>query len=42
MDTSAVYYRLADERVPEMIDLAHGVLTDNAEHVAACSCTEES
>ena len=32
----AVYYRLADERVAAMIDLASGLLGDNAEHVAAC------
>jgi DNA-binding transcriptional ArsR family regulator len=41
-DHRVVYYRLADERVPKMIDLAHGLLADNAEHVAACSCIEES
>jgi DNA-binding transcriptional ArsR family regulator len=32
----AVYYRLADERVSAMLDLANGLLGDNAEHVAAC------
>ena|SRR6266536_2184404 len=32
----AVYYRLADERVAAMLDLAAGLLGDNAEHVAAC------
>jgi DNA-binding transcriptional ArsR family regulator len=31
-----VYYRLADERVGAMLDLAGSMLTDNAEHVAAC------
>jgi DNA-binding transcriptional ArsR family regulator len=31
-----VYYRLADERVGSMLDLASSMLTDNAEHVAAC------
>ncbi len=31
-----VYYRVADERVAAMLDLAHGLLRDNAEHVAAC------
>ena len=32
----AVYYSLADERVAAMLDLADGLLRDNAEHVAAC------
>ena len=31
-----VYYRIADERVLEMLELAHALLEDNAEHVAAC------
>jgi DNA-binding transcriptional ArsR family regulator len=31
-----VYYRLADERVAAMLDLARAMLDDNAEHVAAC------
>ncbi|MGH2962667.1 MAG: ArsR/SmtB family transcription factor [Solirubrobacterales bacterium] len=31
-----VYYRVADERVREMIALARSLLEDNAEHVAAC------
>lgn len=31
-----VYNRIADERVVEMIDLAHALLEENAEHVAAC------
>jgi DNA-binding transcriptional ArsR family regulator len=31
-----VYYRVADRRVLEMIELAHSLLADNAEHVAAC------
>jgi DNA-binding transcriptional ArsR family regulator len=31
-----VYYRLADERTRAMLDLAHAMLADNAEHVAAC------
>ena len=31
-----VYNRIADERVVEMLDLAHALLEDNAEHVAAC------
>jgi ArsR family transcriptional regulator, cadmium/lead-responsive transcriptional repressor len=33
----AVIYRIADERVRALIDLAHQLLADNAEHVAACS-----
>jgi DNA-binding transcriptional ArsR family regulator len=31
-----VYYRVADKRVLKMLDLAHSLLEDNAEHVAAC------
>lgn len=31
-----VFYRVADERVPAMLELARGLLEDNAEHVAAC------
>ena len=31
-----VYNRIADERVVKMLDLAHALLDDNAEHVAAC------
>ena len=31
-----VYNRIADERVAQMVDLAHALLEDNAEHVAAC------
>ncbi len=31
-----VYNRIADARVIEMLDLAHALLADNAEHVAAC------
>jgi len=36
-----VYYRLADQRVAAMLDLAHGLLGDNAEHVAVCCRIEE-
>jgi ArsR family transcriptional regulator, cadmium/lead-responsive transcriptional repressor len=32
----AVYYRLADERVETMLDVAAALLAANAEHVAAC------
>jgi DNA-binding transcriptional ArsR family regulator len=32
----SVYYRIADERVIELLGLARGLLGDNAEHVAAC------
>ena len=32
----AVYYSVADERVEQIIDLAHALLADNSEHVAAC------
>lgn len=31
-----VYYRVADRRVLKMLQLAHALLEDNAEHVAAC------
>jgi DNA-binding transcriptional ArsR family regulator len=32
----AIYYRLADQRVAALLELADGLLADNAEHVAAC------
>jgi len=32
----SVLYRIADERVSAMVALAHELLRDNAEHVAAC------
>jgi ArsR family transcriptional regulator, cadmium/lead-responsive transcriptional repressor len=32
----AVYYRLADERVTELLSIGEALLSDNAEHVAAC------
>jgi DNA-binding transcriptional ArsR family regulator len=31
-----VYYRVGDERVTQLLGLAHALLSDNAEHVAAC------
>jgi DNA-binding transcriptional ArsR family regulator len=31
-----VYYRLADERVSEVIELGRALLHENEEHVAAC------
>src|ERR671914_885075 len=31
-----VYYRVADERVTQLLTLGHALLADNAEHVAAC------
>jgi DNA-binding transcriptional ArsR family regulator len=31
-----VYYRLADQRVTAILDLAQGLLADNGDHVAAC------
>lgn len=36
-----VYNRVADARVLAMLDLAEALLTDNAEHVAACCHIEE-
>ena len=35
-DHPTIYYRVADERVTQLLALAHALLTDNAEHVAAC------
>ena len=35
-DHPSIYYRVADERVEQLLGLARGMLTDNAEHVAAC------
>ena len=35
-DHRRIYYRLADQRVAAMLQLAHGLLDDNADHVAAC------
>jgi DNA-binding transcriptional ArsR family regulator len=35
-DHPTVYYRIADERVGELLALGHALLADNAEHVAAC------
>src|SRR5438874_13224404 len=32
-----VYNRIADDRVAQIIELAHALLEDNEEHVAACS-----
>ncbi|MCA1670800.1 MAG: metalloregulator ArsR/SmtB family transcription factor [Actinobacteria bacterium] len=32
----AVYYRVADERVLEVLALGRALLADNAEHVSAC------
>ena len=37
-----VYNRIADERVAGMLNLAHGLLDDNEEHVAACCRIEEA
>jgi DNA-binding transcriptional ArsR family regulator len=36
-----VYNRIADDRVRAMLDLAHALLADNAEHVAACCRIEQ-
>lgn len=37
----AVYNRIADERVVELLGLGHALLADNEEHVAACCRIEE-
>ena len=31
-----IYYRLADDRVAAMLELADGLLASNAGHLAAC------
>jgi DNA-binding transcriptional ArsR family regulator len=36
-----VFNRIADARVGAMLELAHSLLADNAEHVAACCRIEE-
>lgn len=41
-DHRIVYNRIADERVNEMIELARGLLGDNAAHVAACGHMQTS
>jgi ArsR family transcriptional regulator, cadmium/lead-responsive transcriptional repressor len=38
----AIYYRLADERVDRVLDLARSLLSDNAEHVAACNVIDKN
>ena len=35
-----VYYRLADERVEQILSLARSLLGDNAEQVAACTIVD--
>ncbi len=35
-DHPTVYYRIADERVIQLLALGRALLADNAEHVAAC------
>src|SRR5918998_5112594 len=35
-DHPTIYYRVADERVTQLLTLAQALLSDNAEHVAAC------
>jgi ArsR family transcriptional regulator, cadmium/lead-responsive transcriptional repressor len=35
-DHPTVHYRIADQRVGQLLALGHALLTDNAEHVAAC------
>ena len=37
-----VLNRIADQRVEAMLELAQSLLTDNAEHVAACCQIEEA
>jgi ArsR family transcriptional regulator, cadmium/lead-responsive transcriptional repressor len=35
-DHPTVYYRIADERIGQLLALGQALLADNAEHVAAC------
>lgn len=37
----SVYYRVADDRVEQLLALARGLLADNAEHVAACGYIDD-
>src|SRR5438034_11350750 len=37
-----VFNRIADQRVVKMLELAHALLADNEEHVAACCRIEET
>lgn len=37
-----VFNRIADPRVEEIVDLAHALLEDNEEHVAACCRINEA
>jgi DNA-binding transcriptional ArsR family regulator len=37
-----VYYRLADQRVSELLGIGRALLGDNAEHVAACGVIGEA
>jgi len=37
-----VFNRIADQRVLEMLELAHALLKDNEEHIAACCRIEET
>lgn len=37
-----VVNRISDKRVMRMLDLAHALLADNAEHVAACCRIEDN
>ncbi len=37
-----VYNRIGDVRVDQMLELARGLLADNAEHVAACCVIEQA
>jgi DNA-binding transcriptional ArsR family regulator len=36
-----IHYRLADERVADVIELGRALLRENAEHVAACARVDE-
>ena len=37
----SVYYRVADDRVVELLRIGRGLLADHAEHVAACRHIDE-
>lgn len=38
----SVIYRVADDRVLQLLELSRGLLADNADHVAACARIDET
>ena len=41
-DHRTIYYRQADQRVATMVALAHDLLHENADHIAACCVIPEA